>query len=278
MIQDIAPHHYDNVYHPVPPKAGDFIFFYREDQTLLSEATGLPFTWEEVTALAPADELEFTYYFRIDDKDFHQCHTMPPTIQAQAKEVSMGHFRSMEPQWMAFAGITAYQLYTWYRSHQYCGRCGHPAQHDRVERAMRCPVCGNLVYPTISPAVIVGVTHGDRLLLTRYSRPGTTRNYALIAGFAEIGEPLEDTVRREVMEEVGLPVKNIRFYKSQPWSFSSSLLSGFYCDLDTEDETVTLQEDELGEGTWFDRECLPQGGSDISLTREMIERFRQGLV
>ena len=81
----------------------------------------------------------------------------------------------------------------------------------------------------------------------------------MIAGFAEIGEPLEDTVRREVMEEVGLPVKNIRFYKSQPWSFSSSLLSGFYCDLDTDDETVTLQEDELGEGTWFDRENLPPG-------------------
>ena len=98
------------------------------------------------------------------------------------------------------------------------------------------------------------------------------------ADFAEIGEPLEDTVRREVMEEVGLPVKNIRFYKSQPWSFSSSLLAGFYCDLDTDDETVTLQADELGEGTWFDRENLPVGGSDISLTREMIQRFRQGPV
>ena len=96
--------------------------------------------------------------------------------------------------------------------------------------------------------------------------------------FAEIGESLEATVRREVMEEVGLPVKNIRFYKSQPWSFSSSLLAGFYCDLDTEDETVTLQEDELGEGTWFEREELPVGGSSISLTREMIEQFRKGLV
>lgn len=149
---------------------------------------------------------------------------------------------------------------------------------DGVERAMRCPVCGNLVYPTISPAVIVAVTHGDRLLLTKYSRPGAYRNYALIAGFAEIGEPLEDTVRREVMEEVGLPVKNIRFYKSQPWSFSSSLLSGFYCDLDTDDETVTLQADELGEGTWFDRANLPEGGSAVSLTHEMIQRFRQGPV
>ena len=137
----------------------------------------------------------------------------------------------MQPGWLAVACITASQLYDWYRAHQFCGRCGAPAQQDAVERAMRCPACGGLVYPTISPAVIVAVTHGDRLLLTKYSqtaRPGTVRNYALIAGFAEIGEPLEGTVRREVMEEVRLPVKNIRYYKSQPWRITRSLLSGFY--------------------------------------------------
>ena len=78
------------------------------------------------------------------------------------------------------------------------------------------------------------------------------------------------------MEEVGLTVKNIRFYKSQPWSFSGSLLAGFFCDLSGDDETVRLQEDELSEATWFDREELPDGGSSISLTHEMIEAFRNG--
>lgn len=281
MIQDIAPHQYDNAYHPTQPKDGDRVFFYQDGNTLLSRESGLPFTWEEANAHADLSPLPCTYLFSIDDVAFHWCHVVPSVILNTAVPVKNGQFRDMQPGWLAFACITASQLYSWYHSHQFCGRCGAPAQHDAVERAMRCPACGGLVYPTISPAVIVAVTHGDRLLLTKYSRaarPGAARNYALIAGFAEIGEPLEGTVRREVMEEVGLPVKNIRFYKSQPWSFSSSLLAGFYCDLDTDDETVTLQEDELGEGTWFDRSELPEGGSAISLTHEMIERFRQGPV
>lgn len=257
MIQDIAPHHYDNAYHPTQPKAGDRAFFYHEGITLLSAATGEPFTWEEVTDLTGGETLETTYFFRIDETAFHWSREVPQSVLEASLPVKDSHFRSMQPGWLAFAGITASQLHHWYGNHRFCGRCGQNMEHDKVERAMRCPACGNLVYPTISPAVIVAVTHGDRLLLTKYSRPGAYRNYALIAGFAEIGEPLEDTVRREVMEEVGLPVKNIRFYKSQPWSFSSSLLAGFYCDLDTDDETVTLQADELGEGTWFDgKTCL----------------------
>ena len=277
MIQDIAPHHYDNAYHPRPPRDGDRVFFYQDTATLLSRATNLPFTWEEAAALADLSALPVTYLFAIDKAAFYWCHVVPQAIRDAAVPSKDSGFRDAEPGWLAFACITASQLHGWYHDHQFCGRCGAPAQPDPVERAMRCPACGNLVYPTISPAVIVGVTHGDRLLLTRYAH-GAFRNYALIAGFAEIGEPLEDTVRREVMEEVGLPVRNIRFYKSQPWSFSGSLLSGFYCDLDTNDETVTLQEDELGEGSWFDRSALPEGGSPISLTHEMIERFRQGPV
>ena len=117
---------------------------------------------------------------------------------------------------------------------------------------MVCPECKNIEYPKISPAVIVAVTNGNRLLLSRYARGGY-RNYALIAGFAEVGETLEDTVRREVMEEVGLKVKNIRYYKSQPWSFSDSLLVGFFAELDG-DDTITLEEEELAEAVWFERD------------------------
>ena len=128
--------------------------------------------------------------------------------------------------------------------------------------------------PRISPAVIVAVTDGDKLLLTKYSdRP--VRGYGLIAGFNEIGESIEETVHREVREEVGLRVKNLRFYKSQPWSFSSSLLVGFFCDLDGE-EKITLQEDELAEGTWFSREELDYTDENVSLTNEMICLFQEG--
>ena len=110
--------------------------------------------------------------------------------------------------------------------------------------------------------------------LTKYQGRAFKR-YALVAGFNEIGEPIEDTVRREVLEETGLRVKNLRFYKSQPWVVTDSLLMGFFCDLDGDDH-VTLQEDELSEGTWFHRDALPDDFSHISLTGEMIQLFRAG--
>ena len=122
--------------------------------------------------------------------------------------------------------------------------------------------------------VIVAVTNGDKLLLTRYAnRP--FRGYALIAGFVEIGETLEDTVHREVMEEVGVRVKNLRYYKNQPWAFTDTLLTGFYCELDG-DPDITLDHNELCEGVWLSREEIPSRENDVSLTAEMIERFRLG--
>ena len=111
-------------------------------------------------------------------------------------------------------------------------------------------------------------------MLTRY-RGRPFRQYALVAGFNEIGESIEDTVRREVLEEVGLHVGELRFYKSQPWTFTDSLLMGFFARLDGSDE-ITVQESELSEARWFSREEIPQDHSAISLTGEMIEVFRRG--
>ena len=139
---------------------------------------------------------------------------------------------------------------------------------------MVCPECGQTVYPKICPAVIAAVHDGDRLLLTRY-RGRPFKKYALIAGFNEIGESIEQTVHREVMEEAGLRVKNLRFYKSQPWVFTDTLLMGFYAELDGSDQ-IRLQEDELAEAGWFLRDAIPEDHSNISLTGEMIEQFRQG--
>ena len=101
------------------------------------------------------------------------------------------------------------------------------------------------------------------------------KNYALIAGFTEIGETVEQTVAREVMEEVGLKVKNIRYYKSQPWAFTDTLLMGFYCDLDGSD-AIRLDENELAVAEWFTREEIPEPVSQESLTNEMILRFKNG--
>ena len=139
---------------------------------------------------------------------------------------------------------------------------------------MRCPTCGNMIFPRISPAAIIAVCDGDRLVLSKYAGRAYTR-FALIAGFLEIGETAEEGVAREVMEEVGLKVKNIRYYKSQPWGIAGNLLLGYFCDLDG-DDTIRIDENELSEAGWYDRNALPAKDDGISLTREMIRIFSEG--
>lgn len=183
-------------------------------------------------------------------------------------------FRELSSRDSCFAAMTGWHLHQWYRSSRFCGRCGSAAVHDERERMMRCPSCGNMIFPRISPAVIVAVTDRDRLLLSKYAGRGF-RNYALIAGFTEIGETLEQTVSREVMEEVGLRVKNIRYYKSQPWGVDGNLLAGFFCDLDG-DDTIHLDRQELAVAEWHHRQSLPAHDDGITLTREMVGVFERG--
>ena len=170
--------------------------------------------------------------------------------------------------------MTAWHLYNWYRCNKFCGNCGSKTEHAPAERMLRCPKCGNMIFPRISPAVIVAITDGDRLLMSKYAGRGFTR-YALIAGYTEIGETMEQTVQREVMEEVGLRVKNIRYYKSQPWGIDGNVLMGFYCDLDGSD-AIHLDETELAVGEWHHRNALPSEDDGFSLTREMIRVFGEG--
>ena len=123
-------------------------------------------------------------------------------------------------------------------------------------------------------AVIVGITNGDKIICSKYEGR-SFKQYALIAGFAEIGETIEETVHREVMEEVGLKVKNLRYYKSQPWSFSGTLLFGFFCDVDG-DDTLTVDHGELSVAQWFDRDKIIGQDTDSSLTNEMMMVFAAG--
>ena len=184
--------------------------------------------------------------------------------------------RAMEPMHQAFAAITAVQLWRWRQSRQFCGRCGAKTQDSKNERALVCPVCGQTEYPKISPAVIVAITNGNKLLMSRYRvNHSTYRGYALIAGFVEIGETFEETVRREVMEEVGLKVKNIRYFKSQPWAFTDTEMIGFFAELDGDDK-IRLQEDELSEAGWYTREEIPDDARLISVGTEMKMYFKYG--
>ena len=170
-----------------------------------------------------------------------------------------------------FAGVSAMHLINWYDNNKFCGKCAGKMHHSATLRAMECS-CGNIVFPVISPAVIVAVTDNNKILLTKYNR--SYAHWALVAGYTEIGETAEQTVEREVMEETGIKVKNIRYYKSQPWGLSSSVLLGFFCEVDGSNE-IRLDNEELKEGRWFSAEEIDFRDDDFSLTREMIEMFRK---
>lgn len=176
-------------------------------------------------------------------------------------------------QEMAFAAYTAKHLADWYRDNHFCGRCGGKMEHSKSERAMVCPCCGYTSYPRIMPAVIVGVIKGDELLITKY-RVGYRHN-ALIAGFTEIGETLEETVAREVMEETGIRVTNIRYYKSQPWGIANDILVGFFCEAEG-DTNIRMDEKELKYAQWTRREDIVLQPDSYSLTNEMMKRFKDG--
>lgn len=166
----------------------------------------------------------------------------------------------------------------WYDQNRYCGHCAYKLEKGTDERKLVCPNCGAQIFPKISPVIIVGVTKGDQLLLTKYATG--YGHFALIAGFVEIGETLEGAVKREVYEETGLEVQNLRYYKSQPWAFSQSVLMGFFADLASAATYSTAEfkddEQELALKQWFDRDAIPHDDTRKSLTWDMIEAFREG--
>jgi len=283
MIQDITPHRLSNEFHVKEPTDGDVAVIYADGKVLLDHGEGeprLPRFGDLGRLLGPGPrdlgEVRSSAVYLLTVDDF--CVFYVPMREGYAtetlREASPGSFRGFEPKWMAFAGITGCHLAGWYERHRLCGKCGAALARSPKERMLECPDCKDMVFPSIAPVVIVGVTDGDSLLLTRYKHM-TGKGYALVAGFVEIGETFEEAVAREVLEETGVRVKNVRFYKSQPWGFSSSLLAGFYCDLDG-DAAITVDDVELSTGVWMARDDIEEADYSISLTSEMIEAFRRG--
>ena len=278
MLQDIAPHKFDPDYNPRKVINGDYIMLFNADQVLLKAQDG-KLTLPQYGSLSSAlDESELIYLFTIDSQAFFLLPGCYNNFRTELVEKSVPFFRSFQPAWLAFAGITAFHLHKWYCNHCFCGTCAGPFSHRPAERSLYCPQCGNVEYPKIAPVVIVGVVDNDKIVVTKYSdRP--FQNYALVAGFVEVGETFEDAVRREVMEEVGLKVKNIRYYKSQPWAFTDSLLAGFFAELDGGPH-ITLDERELAEALWIRRDEIPGNPNfskaRISLTYDMIDAFYNG--
>jgi len=272
MIQDIAPHIFHNEYRPeAKPEASSPVICFDGRKLLVK-------TSEERVRLpeyAMLDRTEDIYYaFAIDDVEFFlyigNCHF---DIAGYNYE-DIRRLRRWDDNMDGMIMFTGYHLCLWYKDSVFCGRCGGRNTHHHLERAMHCSHCDRNIYPRIMPAVIIGVINGEQLLLTKY-REGSF--YALVAGFTEIGETLEETVAREVMEEAGLKVKHIRYYKSQPWGLANDILAGFYCEVDGSCE-IHMDENELKLAEWMGRDEIVLQPDSYSLTNEMMKMFKEGRI
>ena len=270
MLQQIAPRHLDNQYRPQAIGPGAKLCIFRGKEILVSLRDGeviLP-DWEQLKDSI----LRSVYLFSIDETPYFLVELAPDAALPEGFGYdSVRSHRRLHPKHTVYAEMTAWHLYVWYRDNRFCGRCGRPTHHDGKLRMLSCPDCGNSIFPKICPAIIVGVTDGDRILLTKYSGR-EYKNYALIAGFTEIGETAEETVQREVFEETGVHVKNIRYWATQPWGVDTDLLLGYFADLDGSAD-ITLDREELSLAGWYSRSELDIPADDVSLTNDMIRAF-----
>ena len=304
MFQDIEPYSFSNDFAWVDPEPADRVLIYRGAKVVVAKRSALDDTLHfpsystlvEAGVVGPqvvAEQIRSAIPKRIDgikpkglllftvgETAYFRCEVSDTALDAFLEGpwelMPIAELHHHAPNYRAFAGMVGYEYHVWYDTRHFCGCCGEQMQHGVVERMLQCPHCGCMEFSRLFPAVIVGIVdrQRDRVLVSRYAGR-QYKSYALIAGFCEMGETVEQTVHREVMEEVGLKVTNLRYYKSQPWPPSSSLLFGFFCDLEGEN-SIALDDHELEEAEWVRREDLPQEEEGYSLTREMMGVLRRG--
>jgi NAD+ diphosphatase len=258
-----------------PPEDGGegaYLFAFRGFRLLVEEGeegTAVPFaTTPEALGLVP---LSRHYLGTLDGR---ACYALELAEDAQAPEgMAFRGLRSLYGRldedffWVAGRAV---QIVDWDRSHRFCGRCGAETELQAKERARVCPHCDHSYYPRLAPAIIVAVTRGDRLLLARSHRHPAGL-YSVLAGFVEPGETLEECVLREVKEEVGIDVTNIRYFGSQPWPFPHSLMIAFTCQYAGGE--IVLGEEEMADAAWFEAGDLPRVPPPLSISRHLIDWF-----
>ncbi len=164
----------------------------------------------------------------------------------------------------------AKQIVEWHRNHHFCGQCGNVTESSNLDRSRKCPSCKQMFYPRLSPSIIVLVNRGEEILLAKHAK---TRGkfYSTLAGFVEPGEAIEEAVHREVMEEVGVRIKNLKYFSSQSWPFPNSLMLGFHAEYESGE--FVLQEEEIADAQWFHYTDLPNRPARVSISGWLIEDF-----
>ena len=213
------------------------------------------------------------YLGRVEGRSCYVAELTPDTVAPEGMSFyDLRRLLGQIPDDYFFLAGRAFQILHWDRSHQYCSLCGAQTENKRDERAKLCPSCGFVNYPRISPAIIVAITRGRNILLAKGSR-FQTGFYSVLAGFVEPGETLEECVQREVGEEVGLKVKNIKYFGSQPWPFPDSLMVGFTAEYASGE--INIDKKEILTAGWFTAEQFPLIPGKGSIARRLIDWFVQ---
>jgi len=245
------------------------------DKKLLMKKVGDKIQIPEVTDLESimTNDKCMDYIGKYDGRDcyckrLYELTALPENlVLVELKEITNG---SGDSGLFLLAG-TANHILHWNSMNQYCGSCGHKTVDKKEERAKICPNCGNIIYPRISPATITAIFRGDQILLA-HNRNFKKDMYSLIAGFVEPGENLEQCVEREIGEEVGIKVKNIQYFSSQPWSFPDSLMMAFTAEYESGE--IRVDNSEITDAAWYKAGSLPEIPSTDSIAGKIIRWYQ----
>ena len=248
--------------HPAPHQDALYILLHRNQVLVEKDQSYLiPFTHFQ-----PNSKMSAIYCGQWQNQDVFVCRfdSLPKGFEA----VDLRELLFQQDQDHYLILSRAHQLSTWDRDHQFCGRCGTGMPEKfATEHTKICPKCNLRHYPRISPCVIISIRKGDHILLARGPQAAKGK-YSNIAGFVEAGETLEHAVAREIREEVGIEVTNIRYTESQPWSFPHQLMVGFFADYESGD--ITPAPGEIEEANWYHIDDLPNIPNPVTISGQLI--------
>ncbi len=239
-----------------------YLIVNKERQILLTEDKTIPLVTKSYL-----NKFKVNFKFYIGIYKNRPCHVV--NVDGHGNFYQLHEIYSINPETYQIAG-RAVLVNDWYINHQYCGRCGTKTQLQQKHMNLKCPNCGKSHHATIEPAVIIGIYEDDKLLMARHSYD-TKVEYALIAGFVEPGESIEDAVHREIKEEVGIKVKNLEYLGSQSWPFPNSLMCAYKAEYDS--GKIKVDHDEILKARWFTKDEIEYPESDISIYTLIIDDF-----
>jgi len=266
----VTPSSFESIFAPIAHDAPR-TFAFRGNELLVREDFALPDPAVVKSLALPALNV---FPLGIFEKEYCCAAWVPKETQAPPGHLFKGlraMFGQLDESLLAVAG-RAFQVADWARNHRFCGACGRPMTPVAGERAMRCE-CGHVAYPRIAPAMMVLVKNGDAILLARNAAVPAGGRMSALAGFLEPGESVEEAIHREVFEEVGLQVKDLKYFASQSWPFPGSLMVAFTAEYASGE--IRVDENEIAEARWFgpgDR--LPELPPTQSISRALIEANR----